>query len=399
MSLSPERESMELRGSAEGGGMSAPCPFLGHKNYEPVEEHAWPCVGQVWLARRVQEGDLVLIKLIERGPSVSSYLRSELVLHSRCAGHPYILQLRDVFLTDVHLALVLEYATEGDVAQLVLREGALAEPRARALFRQMLAATATLHAMGASKREARLECKLLAREGGELVVKVQDFAYSKTEQINSDPNSALGSLPYTAPEVLNNTATEGEPVDVWGLGVSLYRMATGRFPFESAATPAAGAPSSVPTRDGMQRVLSRIASAEYDAPAGASPELRELLGGMLERLPARRAALAEVAAHPWVVAGGAGAFAPPPVAAPRWSERELQALVDEASRRAHLGHSDLEALADEVLDEEEMDDLLDELELDEEGQLLSAAMDDEQAAHEYDDEGQAAELAPPHALA
>lgn len=55
---------------------------------------------------------------------------------------------------------------------------------------------------------------------------------SKSEQINSDPNSALGSLPYTAPEVLSNTMRHGHQADVWSLGVALYKMGVGRYPFE-----------------------------------------------------------------------------------------------------------------------------------------------------------------------
>lgn len=55
---------------------------------------------------------------------------------------------------------------------------------------------------------------------------------SKSEQINSDPNSALGSLPYTAPEVLSNTMRHGHQADVWSLGVALYKMCVGRYPFE-----------------------------------------------------------------------------------------------------------------------------------------------------------------------
>lgn len=57
-------------------------------------------------------------------------------------------------------------------------------------------------------------------------------ACSKSEQINSDPNSALGSLPYTAPEVLSNTMRHGHQADVWSLGVALYKMCVGRYPFE-----------------------------------------------------------------------------------------------------------------------------------------------------------------------
>lgn len=44
---------------------------------------------------------------------------------------------------------------------------------------------------------------------------------SKSEQINSDPNSALGSLPYTAPEVLSNTMKHGHQVCL-GLGGLLW---------------------------------------------------------------------------------------------------------------------------------------------------------------------------------
>ena len=55
---------------------------------------------------------------------------------------------------------------------------------------------------------------------------------SKSEQINSDPNSALGSLPYTAPEVLSNTMKHGHQADVWSLGVALFKMSVGIYPFE-----------------------------------------------------------------------------------------------------------------------------------------------------------------------
>ena len=44
---------------------------------------------------------------------------------------------------------------------------------------------------------------------------------SKSEQINSDPNSALGSLPYTAPEVLSNTMKHGHQVGGGGAGLGL----------------------------------------------------------------------------------------------------------------------------------------------------------------------------------
>ena len=40
----------------------------------------------------------------------------ELANQYMCAGHPNIVQLREVFLTDTHLAVVVEYANGGDLA-------------------------------------------------------------------------------------------------------------------------------------------------------------------------------------------------------------------------------------------------------------------------------------------
>ncbi|KFM24191.1 Serine/threonine-protein kinase SAPK9 [Auxenochlorella protothecoides] len=335
------------------------CPFFGHREYDPVRELFGPALGQVFLARRVSTGRLVVLKLVERGPTVSQFVRSELVFHARCAGQPHILQLLDVFLTDTHLAIVLEHAGAGDLASLVAARGALAEPLARALFQQAASALAFLHSLGAHNREARLESKLLvpgAAPGDPPVVKVQDFAYSKTEQINSDPNSALGSLPYTAPEVLGNSLRGGGAVDVWAAGVALFKLTVGRFPFERAEDLAG-------QRDVVQKILGRIARAEYDVPDTLSPELRDLLSKMLQRIPEQRLSLQEVTAHPWFVKDCPPYLLAPGVPQkPLWSETELLALIDEASKRTATG-LDINDLADEILNEEEMDDLLDELDL------------------------------------
>ncbi len=44
-----------------------------------------------------------------------------------------------------------------------------------------------------------------------------------------------GTLEYAAPEVLSKAkAYKGPPCDVWSLGVILYCMLTGLYPFEEA---------------------------------------------------------------------------------------------------------------------------------------------------------------------
>ena len=41
---------------------------------------------------------------------------SRLLNQRACTGHPYIIRLHEVFVTDLYLAIVMEYAGGGDVA-------------------------------------------------------------------------------------------------------------------------------------------------------------------------------------------------------------------------------------------------------------------------------------------
>ena len=47
----------------------------------------------------------------------------------------------------------------------------------------------------------------------------------------SSPKTLCGTLMYLAPEIFLGKQYSGPPVDVWALGVILYAMLTGRFPF------------------------------------------------------------------------------------------------------------------------------------------------------------------------
>jgi len=193
-------------------------------------------------------------------------------------------------------------------------------------------------------------------------VKIQDFAYSKSEQINSDPYSALGSLPYTAPEVLNNSMTQSCAADVWGLGVALYKMVTGMYPFER--------PEDVKeARSAVQAVLGRIARVEYFIPDHLSPDLRDLLERMLVRNLEERMRLNQVLDQPWMKVNLSNELLTlnstvDSTTAGPMSEEALKQLVAEAQVNIRPFDSEnVDDLADEILNEEEADELLDELSL------------------------------------
>ena len=466
------------------------CPFLGHKLYYPLKEHYKHTLGLLYLACRRDTGEKVVIKLIERGASVTRHVASELLLHRAVSSNPLFAQLLDVFLTPYHLAIVMEHVGGGDILDLVEAQGVLCEDQARWLFQQLVVGLMVLHSRGAVNREIKLQNKLLKwggpeeedgslsalrmrgpsrngilsrlspsgpvvqaayaaaaaaaaaaanagaasmerspspspnprtmtkKEEGEGVqeegeegkaittttttspatttinrfqdpsgrphVKIQDFAYSKSEQINSDPHSALSSLPYTAPEVLSssNGALEGTATDVWALGVALFKMVTGMYPFERREDHSGEA------RTAVQAVLNRIAHAEFCIPHTLSPSLQDLLARMLVKDPGQRMRLDGIVQHPWVrqdlpeellktivdvesmnkkdgdSGGGGEEGKGEGEGGNELSEASLKELIEKAQQSLRPFDSEnVDDLADEILNEEEAEDFLDELSL------------------------------------
>ena len=340
--------------------------------YEPVKEMYRQSMGTVYLARRKDTGEQVVIKLVERGPTVTNHVAKELLIHRKCTGHPFITKLYEVFLTPTHLAIVLEHIPGGDLLERTHNsQGGLPESEARWYFQQLVAGMAYFHSIGVNNREVKLDNKLLSsppQNGAQPypTVKIQDFCYSKSEQINSDPSAALGRLPYTAPEVLNSTLKAGEPADVWSLGVVLYKLTTGMYPFERAE-------DARDARTAVQKAIARIALVDYVIPESLSPDLRDLLSLMLVASPEQRITLTEICEHPWFkqeLPPGLLKLASEmdPDRRAQQSEAEVMEIVKVAQQSIRpLNSENIEELADAILDEEEVDDILDELSLSSKG--------------------------------
>jgi serine/threonine-protein kinase SRK2 len=255
--------------------------------------------GIVLEAVDVASGDAVAVKLIERGAAVTKYVVREVLNHASLA-HPHVIDLRAVFLTSTHLGIALELAAGGDLFQLVARCRGLPEPDARWYFQQLALALDYCHRKGVANRDIKLENTLLADVHRPLV-KLADFGYSKHAHQQSAPGTRVGTPAYLAPEVVlaaDGRTYDGRAADVWSLGVTLYVMLCGCYPF--------GRPedASLPPETRLRAMLQRIVTAD-SAPGDLdrSPGAADLLGRILVADPAARATLADVLAHPWFLVG------------------------------------------------------------------------------------------------
>lgn len=237
------------------------------------------------------------LKFIERGErSVSRYVHREIVNHMKLR-HPHVISLREVFLTQHHLVLVMEYAPGGDLFSLVQSQKGLSEDDARWFFQQIVIAIDYCHKLGVCSRDIKLENTLLDSSPRPLV-KLCDFGFSKDSNYHSAPTSRVGTPAYLAPEVIQageGARYSGAAADIWSLGVLLYVMLCGSYPFRRREDDSKNAAAK------MDALLQRIKAVDYSFPSHVklSEEAKDLVTKMLVKDPDSRATLDEIMDHPW----------------------------------------------------------------------------------------------------
>lgn len=98
------------------------------------------------------------MKFLERGAGVNKSVLREILNHRLCVVHPNIVQFREIFLTPVHLAIVMEFAAGGDMFEYVIKHKmpqhgqGLVENSARAFFQQLIIALDFCHELGIANR-------------------------------------------------------------------------------------------------------------------------------------------------------------------------------------------------------------------------------------------------------
>lgn len=103
------------------------------------------------------------------------------------------------------------------------------EKEAAKIFVQLVKAVEYLHGQGISHRDLKLSNVLIDSHGH---VNLIDYGFAENTQ--KKLKEFCGTLSYMAPELIKRISYLGTEVDSWALGVILYRIASGMFPFGSS---------------------------------------------------------------------------------------------------------------------------------------------------------------------
>ncbi|TYG92720.1 hypothetical protein ES288_A11G054300v1 [Gossypium darwinii] len=331
-----------------GPGMDMPIMHDSDR-YDFVKDIGSGNFGVARLMRDKITRELVAVKYIERGDKIDENVRREIINH-RSLRHPNIVRFKEVILTPTHLAIVMEYASGGELFERICAAGRFNEDEARFFFQQLLSGVSYCHAMQVCHRDLKLENTLLDGSPAPRL-KICDFGYSKSSVLHSQPKSTVGTPAYIAPEI----------ADVWSCGVTLYVMLVGAYPFEDPDEP----------KD-FRKTIQRILSVQYSIPdfVQISPECRHLISRIFVADPTARITIPEIRNHEWFLKNLPADlmdentmdnhFEEPDQ--PMQSMDTIRQIIAEATIPA-AGARDLSHMSD-ILDDEDMDDLDSESELD-----------------------------------
>ncbi|KAK1178972.1 protein kinase [Streptomyces sp. NBS 14/10] len=201
--------------------------------------------GVVWRATDELIGRSVAVKELRLPPGLSERERSlfaeRALREARTAGrlnHPGVVAIYDLVPAtpeDDAVYIVMELVEAPSLADLLERNGALAEERVVGMAGQLLGALDAAHSIGLVHRDVK-PSNIMVLPGDE--VKLVDFGIARAmDDTRLTHHGIAGSTGYMAPELFQG-ADPSPATDLWSLGATLFHAAEGRDPF-ARQTPAA----------------------------------------------------------------------------------------------------------------------------------------------------------------
>ncbi|KAJ9447386.1 Myosin light chain kinase A [Diplonema papillatum] len=209
--------------------------------------------------------------------------------------HDYIVGLHDQYEGPQILYLVLDFVEGSTLFDRIIAAEHFSESLAAGVYRNLISAIAYIHKHNIAHRDIKPENLLMKRKA--LPADHPQYEQSMTEVVVADfglattcpARSCCGSPAYIAPEVLSGERY-GVSCDLWSLGIVLYVMLAGVFPFKGSTH-----------RETFNCITTRaLTFVPPTVWAQISPDAKDFVRRLLIKDAEERMTAETAAQHPWL---------------------------------------------------------------------------------------------------
>jgi len=251
-----------------------PAKILYYRIGNPIDDATG---GTVYQAINEKTGETVVLKIQDKrllDAEMQERINQEFQVAQKL-NHPNVINYLEQIDTGTHFLTVMEYGKDGNLEKYWEKKGKFTEAEARNLFIQIIEGVRHCHNNNCVHGDIKLS-NIVLRDG---VVKLIDFSASKPTDDSGKRRTFCGTTQYVAPEIIMQGVYQGKVADIWSLGVCLFVMLTGNYPFSDIAAALKG-------------------NVTY--PQGLSAEAVELIKGILTVDSEKRFTMDQIVSHPWM---------------------------------------------------------------------------------------------------
>ncbi|CAM8961529.1 unnamed protein product [Rhodiola kirilowii] len=257
---------------------------IGAGSYGKVVLYRSRLDGKYYAIKSFHKSHLSKVRISPSETAMTDVLREVLIM--KTLRHPNIVNLVEVIddPSSDNFYMVLEYVESKWVCEGTGPACSLDENTARKYLRDIVAGLMYLHAHNIVHGDIKPDNLLVSSTG---TVKIGDFSVSQVFEDDRDElRRSPGTPVFTAPECCLGLIYHGKAADIWAVGVTLYCMIMGQYPFLG---------------DSLHDTYDKIVNNPLVLRDNLDPHLKNLIEGLLCKDPNKRLTLKDVAEHPWVV--------------------------------------------------------------------------------------------------
>lgn len=248
-------------------------------NYMILEQIGFGATSKVYKAVHTKSKQFVALKCFNKlrlEKKALDAIKREISILSEI-DYPFIINYQETFEDENYIYVSMEYAEHGNLRDFMMSSIRLSDKIIRTIFTQLSLSIDHLHnRLKISHQDIKAENIMLDKFFN---IKLIDFGFAeKFEDEDSSLTNYCGSPNYIAPEIVRREKFTCVS-DVWSLGVLLYLMVFGKYPYEDV---------------NLEKLLHKIAEVPIIIPRYENKYINEVLSITLQKNPVKRANISKV---------------------------------------------------------------------------------------------------------